>query len=100
MALFDLLTAGAIHLANRIVMAPADPRARDPRPCPDAAHGHLLCAARQRRLIVSEASPISLQGAGWPWSPGFWTDEQVAAWQPVTQGVHEAGGQDRRPALA
>jgi 2,4-dienoyl-CoA reductase-like NADH-dependent reductase (Old Yellow Enzyme family) len=41
---------------------------------------------------VSEASPISLQGAGWPWSPGFWTDGQVEAWQPVTQAVHEAGG--------
>ncbi len=90
--LFQPLDAGAIHLANRIVMAPLT-RARATRehvPTPRMVtyYGQRATAG----LIVTEASPISLQGAGWPWSPGFWSDEQVAAWQPVTQAVHEAGG--------
>jgi 2,4-dienoyl-CoA reductase-like NADH-dependent reductase (Old Yellow Enzyme family) len=43
-------------------------------------------------LIISEATGVSRQGTGWPFAPGLWTAEQVAAWKPVTQAVHEAGG--------
>ena len=92
MSLLESLNAGAIHLANRIVMAPLT-RARGTRdhvPTPRMVTYYAQRAGAG--LIISEASPISLQGAGWPYSPGFWTDEQVAAWQPVTQAVHEAGG--------
>ncbi len=90
--LFDSLTAGDIALPNRILMAPLT-RARGSRthvPTP-----RMVTYYEQRAsagLIISEASPISVQGAGWPYSPGFWTDEQVVAWQPVTKAVHEAGG--------
>lgn len=91
-SLFDPLTAGALRLPNRILMAPLT-RARGTRehvPTPRMATYY-----RQRAsagLIISEAAPISVEGAGWPYSPGFWTAEQVAAWRPVTQAVHEAGG--------
>lgn len=91
-SLFDPLAAGALALPNRILMAPLT-RARGTRghvPTP-----RMVDYYRQRAgagLIISEASPISVEGAGWPYSPGFWTEEQVAAWQPVTQAVHEAGG--------
>lgn len=43
-------------------------------------------------LIISEATGISHQGLGWPYAPGLWSDEQVAAWKPVTQAVHDKGG--------
>jgi 2,4-dienoyl-CoA reductase-like NADH-dependent reductase (Old Yellow Enzyme family) len=43
-------------------------------------------------LIISEATGISQQGLGWPYAPGLWSDEQVAAWKPVTDAVHAAGG--------
>jgi 2,4-dienoyl-CoA reductase-like NADH-dependent reductase (Old Yellow Enzyme family) len=43
-------------------------------------------------LIISEATGISREGLGWPYAPGLWTDEQVAAWKPVTAAVHKAGG--------
>ena len=43
-------------------------------------------------LIITEATGISQQGLGWPYAPGIWNAEQVAAWQPVTQAVHRAGG--------
>ena len=90
--LFEPLAAGALHLPNRVVMAPLT-RARATRehvPTPRMADYYAQRAGAG--LIISEASPISRQGTGWPWSPGFWSDEQVTAWQPVTQAVHDAGG--------
>jgi N-ethylmaleimide reductase len=43
-------------------------------------------------LIIAEATGISQEGLGWPAAPGIWSAEQVEAWQPVTEAVHEAGG--------
>src|SRR5688500_12498685 len=43
-------------------------------------------------LIVTEATGVSPQGMGWPYAPGLWSEEQVAAWRPVTKAVHAAGG--------
>ena len=31
-------------------------------------------------------------GVGYPRTPGIWSEEQVAGWKSVTEGVHEAGG--------
>jgi len=90
--LFDPLVAGDLHLPNRILMAPLT-RARATRahvPTPRMATYYAQRASAG--LIISEAAPISLAGAGWPFSPGLWTEEQVAAWLPVTQAVHAAGG--------
>jgi len=90
--LFQPLNAGALHLPNRIVMAPLT-RARATRAhVPTARMATYYAQRASAGLIISEAAPISVQGAGWPWSPGFWSDEQVAAWLPVTQAVHDAGG--------
>jgi 2,4-dienoyl-CoA reductase-like NADH-dependent reductase (Old Yellow Enzyme family) len=91
-SLFDPLQLGAIRAANRVLMAPLT-RARATRdhvPTPIMADYY-----RQRAsagLIISEATGISRQGLGWPYAPGLWSDEQVAAWRPVTAAVHEAGG--------
>jgi len=90
--LFDPLVAGDLRLPNRILMAPMT-RARAGRdhvPTPRMATYYAQRASAG--LIISEAAPISVAGAGWPYSPGLWTDAQVAAWQPVTQAVHAAGG--------
>jgi 2,4-dienoyl-CoA reductase-like NADH-dependent reductase (Old Yellow Enzyme family) len=43
-------------------------------------------------LIISEATSISPMGVGYPNTPGIWSKEQVAGWQRVTDGVHNAGG--------
>ena len=90
--LFSPIDLGAIHAPNRVLMAPltrgrAD---RDAVPTPIMAKYY-----RQRAsagLIISEATGISREGLGWPYAPGLWSDEQVEAWRPVTQAVHEAGG--------
>ena len=70
----------------------ADPRPRDPRACPDRADADYYAQRAGAGLIITEATGISRQGLGWPYAPGLWTEEQVEAWKPVTEAVHEAGG--------
>lgn len=43
-------------------------------------------------LIISEAINISKEAIGSPLTPGIYTPEQIAAWQKVTEAVHEKGG--------
>ena len=91
-SLFDPITLGAIEAPNRILMAPLT-RGRADR---DAVPSDLMVDYYTQRagagLIISEATGISREGLGWPFAPGLWTDAQVAAWKPVTDSVHAAGG--------
>jgi N-ethylmaleimide reductase len=43
-------------------------------------------------LIISEASPISHQGVGYPDTAGIYSAAHVAGWREVTRAVHAAGG--------
>ncbi|MEI7423191.1 MAG: alkene reductase [Prolixibacteraceae bacterium] len=43
-------------------------------------------------LIISEAINISKQAIGSPLTPGIYSQEQISAWEKVTQAVHEKGG--------
>ncbi|MFE5598408.1 alkene reductase [Streptomyces coelicoflavus] len=91
-SLFDPYRLGALTLPNRMVMAPMT-RVR-------AAAGGLATPSMatyyaQRAtagLIVSEGVQPSLVGQSNPGTPGLHTDEQVAAWRPVTAAVHANGG--------
>lgn len=90
--LFDPIRLGAIAAPNRILMAPLT-RGRATRghvPTPMMAEYYAQRAGAG--LIISEATGISQQGLGWPYAPGLWSAEQVAAWRPVTDAVHAAGG--------
>lgn len=91
-SLFDPIKLGAIAAPNRILMAPLTRgrSTKDHVPTPIMVDYY-----RQRAsagLIITEATGISLQGLGWPFAPGIWSQEQVAGWQPVTAAVHAAGG--------
>jgi N-ethylmaleimide reductase len=92
-SLFDPIQLGAIHAPNRILMAPLT-RGR-------SIEGHVPITAlkadyyAQRAsagLIIAEATGISQEGLGWPSAPGIWSAEQVEAWKPVTDAVHQADG--------
>jgi len=90
--LFDSITVGKLSLPNRIFMAPLT-RARAsrdfvPTPIMETYYRQRVSAG----LIISEATGISRQGLGWPFAPGIWSDEQVEAWKPIPQAVHEGGG--------
>jgi N-ethylmaleimide reductase len=43
-------------------------------------------------LIITEATQVSTQGIGYPWTPGIHTAKQVEGWRLVTEAVHKAGG--------
>ena len=91
-SLFDPLRLGAIVAPNRILMAPLT-RARATRDhVPTAIMVDYYTQRASAGLILTEATGISLQGLGWPFAPGLWNAEQVAAWTPVTASVHAAGG--------
>ncbi len=91
-SLFDAIDLGAIHAPNRILMAPLTRGRADRDAVPTPIMAEYYAQRASAGLIISEATGISRGGLGWPFAPGLWSDEQVAAWAPVTQAVHDAGG--------
>ncbi len=89
--LFDPVTAGDLHLANRIVMAPLT-RNRAPDAVPTALMAEYYTQRASAGLIITEATAISQQGQGYADVPGLYSEDQVEAWKPVTKNVHAAGG--------
>src|ERR1035437_3982394 len=89
--LFDPIHTGELQLANRIVMAPLT-RNRAPNAIPTLLMATYYSQRASAGLLISEATPISQQGPGYPDVPGLYAEEQVEAWKPVTQAVHKAGG--------
>lgn len=91
--LFEPFQLGDIALKNRIVMAPLT-RNRATRGV-DAPNALNVEYYRQRAgagLIVTEGTQISQQGQGYVWTPGIYSDEQIAGWKAVTDAVHAEGG--------
>lgn len=92
MPLFEPIRHGRLTLPNRMVMAPMT-RSRagqDGVPTPSMATYYAQRASAG--LILTEGTQPSLQGQGYPMTPGIHTDEQVAGWRAVTDAVHAAGG--------
>ncbi|KFZ37251.1 NADH:flavin oxidoreductase [Shewanella mangrovi] len=79
------------QLANRIAMAPMT-RARATEGKPDALTAEYYAQRASAGLLITEGLPISAQGTGYLYTPGIYTAEQLAAWQPVTAAVHQNGG--------
>jgi N-ethylmaleimide reductase len=90
--LFEPITVGAIHAPNRIVMAPLTRGRASRAHVPTALMTEYYAQRASAAFIITEATGISQQGLGWPYAPGIWSDEQVAAWKPVVGAVHAAGG--------
>lgn len=91
--LFKTLRAGALECANRIWMAPLTRlRSIEPGDLPGPLAPLYYRQRASAGLIVSEATHISPQAKGYAGAPGIYSDEQVEAWKPVTEAVHQAGG--------
>ncbi|KAH9011597.1 putative NADPH2 dehydrogenase chain OYE2 [Lactarius hengduanensis] len=92
-SLFQPLRVGTVDLQHRVVMAPLT-RLRANK---DRVHGELAKTYYTQRssvpgtLIISEATIIAPQAAGYPNVPGIWSDAQVAAWKSITDAVHANG---------
>jgi 2,4-dienoyl-CoA reductase-like NADH-dependent reductase (Old Yellow Enzyme family) len=92
-SLFDPYRLGPIQLANRIVMAPMErSRARNPGMTADADTALYFAQRASAGLIITGSLSISVEGHGWGFAPGIFTQEQVESWRRVTEAVHARGG--------
>lgn len=90
--LFDKYALNTLPLQNRIVMPPMT---RSRAGAGDVATDMMADYYAQRAsagLIISEGTQISQQGQGYAWTPGMYSDAQIAGWKKVTDAVHNAGG--------
>ena len=90
--LFDHYALNALPLKNRIVMPPMT---RSRAGAGDVATDMMADYYAQRAsagLIISEGTQISQQGQGYAWTPGIYSEAQIAGWKKVTDAVHMAGG--------
>ncbi len=91
--LFDPIQLGDIAAPNRILMAPLTRgRSVDVHVPISALKADYYAQRAGAGLIIAEATGITQEGSGWPAAPGIWSEQQVEAWKPVTEAVHEAGG--------
>ena len=91
--LFESVTLGKTELRNRMVMAPLTRlRALEPGDIPTPLAKTYYAQRASAGLIITEATQVSAQAKGYAGAPGLHTDEQAAAWQEITQAVHDKGG--------
>jgi N-ethylmaleimide reductase len=91
--LFSPITLGDLTLPNRVVMAPLTRnRAAMPGNIPQAMNVTYYVQRASAGLIISEAAQVSLEGVGYPATPGIYSEEQVQGWRAVNDAVHAKGG--------
>ncbi len=91
-SLFDPIQLGDLHLPNRILMAPLTRLRGTPDHIPTPIMAEYYAQRASAGLILSEGVPIDPLGVGYQNVPGLWSKQQVEAWKPITQAVHDAGG--------
>lgn len=92
-SLFSGVKLGNLSLKNRIVMPPMT-RSRASQPG-NTANDMMAAYYAQRAtagLIIAEGTQISAMGQGYAWTPGIYTQEQIAGWKKVTDAVHAKDG--------
>ena len=90
--LFSPVRLGSLTLKNRITMAPLTRCRAGEGDVPGPLNATYYEQRAEAGLLISEATNISQQGKGYAWTPGIYTDAQVAGWRLVTDAVHAAGG--------
>lgn len=78
-------------LANRIVMAPMT-RSRAINNIPNDLMAAYYAQRAAAGLIITEGTSPSPNGLGYARIPGIYSEEQIKAWNRVTDAVHEKGG--------
>ena len=90
--LFTPVTAGALALPNRIVMAPLT-RARAGRShVPNALMAEYYAQRASAGLLIAEATMVSAEASAFTGEPGIFDGACVAGWKQVTGAVHARGG--------
>eukprot|EP00250_Pteridium_aquilinum_P020521 c24846_g3_i1 orf=8-1246(+) len=82
---------GSFQLSHRVVLAPLT-RCRSYGHVPQP-HAALYYSQRATPggFLITEATGVSDTAQGYPHAPGVWKQEQVEAWKPIVQAVHDKG---------
>jgi len=86
------IALGDIVAPNRILMAPLTRGRSNREGLANALMTQYYAQRASAGLLITEATAISLEGAGWPNAPGIYTAEQAESWKQVTSAVHARGG--------
>ena len=90
--LFSSYTLGPYELRNRVVMAPMTRNRAGEGGVPTALNAEYYAQRSSAGLIVTEGAQVSLQGVGYPATPGIHDAKQAEGWRIVTDAVHGKGG--------
>lgn len=90
--LFEPFDLGDLPLANRMVMAPMTRNRADADGVVQPMTGAYYQQRASAGLLITESAPVSLGAVGYPFTPGLYTDAQVASWRLVTEAVHANHG--------
>ena len=88
----DPIRIGDWELRNRVIMAPLTRCRSSEGRVPNDLMRQYYQQRASAGLIISEATSISPMGVGYPNTPGIWSQDQIAGWKRVTDGIHAAGG--------
>jgi N-ethylmaleimide reductase len=83
---------GAHELRNRVVMAPMTRNRAGEGNVPTPSVARYYGQRAGAGLIVTEATQVTPQGQGYPFTPGIHSSEQAQGWKRVTDEVHRRGG--------
>jgi N-ethylmaleimide reductase len=93
MKLLSPLTAGALHLPNRVLMAPLTRCRADADHNPTPLMAEYYAQRASAGLIIAEATMVMEGHSSFWMEPGIYSDDQVQGWKVVTNAVHAKGGQ-------
>ena len=92
LTLLSPIQFGPNNLRNRMAMAPLTRCRAGAGNVPTALNAEYYAQRATAGLIISDATPISPQGIGYPNTPCIYNDAQIAGWKRVTEAVHAKGG--------
>jgi len=93
MKLLSPLTAGALQLKNRILMAPLTRCRADADHNPTPLMAEYYAQRASAGLIIAEATMVMEGNSSFWMEPGIYSDAQIIGWKAVTDAVHAKGGQ-------
>ncbi len=92
-SLFSPLQAGALHLLNRILMAPLTRCRADADHVPTPLMAEYYSQRASAGLIIAEATMVMEGHSSFWMEPGIYSEAQIKGWKVVTDAVHAKGGQ-------
>lgn len=90
--LFTPIKLGSMELKNRIAMAPLTRNRAGEGNVPQDMNVEYYAQRASAGLIITEATPVSEMGHGYPATPGIHSKAQIKGWKKVVDAVHAKGG--------